>query len=398
MIFAEVVPRCRSFSPHNAQDVFPTLHPCMRSIMRRPVSIALPCLFRNLACLILIFASAGYARAALDVQSAILMDMGTGRVLYEQNADTPIPPASLTKVMSMCLTMDSVAAGKATLRDDVKVSRKAARTGGSRMALKPYEHVSLDDLLMGMAVSSGNDASAAVAEHIGGSQQQFVSLMNAKARSLGMSSSRFLNPHGLPAQGQVTTARDMLILSRHYLTRYPDMLRYHSTRYIKHNGVVTYNKNPLLGNYEGADGLKTGWINASGYNLISTAHRGNTRLLAVMLGAPDTKARAREIHRLMEAGFMTARGQAASVAEALPVLPPAQYALNTDKTAREAYAVLAPESLHKQTAKHPRYKKASHKRKQVKAGRRHNKKEIRQAQRAGSQKIIRQASLHRKKS
>lgn len=366
--------------------------------MRRPASLVLPRLFQCLACLLLVFAAAGYARAALDVQSAILMDMGTGRVLYEQNADAPIPPASLTKVMSMCLVMDSIAGGRASLRDDVTVSRAAARTGGSRMALKPYEHVSLDDLLMGMAVSSGNDASAAVAEHIGGSRQQFVSLMNAKAKALGMHSSRFLNPHGLPAPGQVTTARDMLTLSRHYLTRYPHVLRYHSTRYIRHNGVVTYNKNPLLGNYEGADGLKTGWISASGYNLISTARRGDTRLLAVLLGAPDIKARAREIHRLMEAGFMTARGQAAGVADALPALPPARYALNTEKTAREAYAVLAPESLHRQTTKHSRYKKVSHKRKQVHAGRRHTGKDIRQARRAGSHKIIRQAGLHRKKS
>lgn len=367
--------------------------------MRRPLPIAASCWFHSLACLILLLACAGRAQAELDVQSAILMDMSTGRVLYEQNADAPIPPASLTKIMSMCLVMDSVATGRTALRDTVQVSRTAARTGGSRMALKAYEHLSLEELLMGMAVSSGNDASAAVAEHIGGSQQNFVSLMNAKARALGMRSSRFLNPHGLPARGQVTTARDMLTLSRHYLSRYPQTLRYHSTRYIKHNGVVTYNKNPLLGNYEGADGLKTGWISASGYNLVSTVHRGNTRLLAVVLGAPDTKSRAREIHRLMEAGFMTCRGQASSVAEALPALLPAHYALNTDKTAREAYAVLAPESLKKTPVKHSRYKKAAHKRKYVKSGRRKTAKDIRQAQRgSGTRKIIRQASLHRKKS
>ncbi|WP_279586644.1 serine hydrolase [Nitratidesulfovibrio liaohensis] len=276
----------------------------------------------------------------LDVRSAMLLDMSTGRIIYEQNADEPIPPASLTKVLSMFVTLDQVRAGKASLKDTVKVSRRAFSTGGSRMFLKQGETLTLDDLLEGMAVSSGNDASVATAEHIGGNVDNFVQMMNAKARALGMKNSVFRNPHGLPAAGQHTTARDMLALSRAYLAQYPEALRYHSTRFIKHNKVITTNKNPLLGNCEGADGLKTGWVFASGYNLISTVKRGKTRLLAVVLGAETTQARAQEVNRLVEAGFRSVAGGGKSVSTLLADMKPADYALNLHKTNSEAYAEL----------------------------------------------------------
>ncbi|WMW66777.1 D-alanyl-D-alanine carboxypeptidase family protein [Nitratidesulfovibrio liaohensis] len=276
----------------------------------------------------------------LDVRSAMLLDMSTGRIIYEQNADEPIPPASLTKVLSMFVTLDQVRAGKASLKDTVKVSRRAFSTGGSRMFLKQGETLTLNDLLEGMAVSSGNDASVATAEYIGGNVDNFVQMMNAKARALGMKNSVFRNPHGLPAAGQHTTARDMLTLSRAYLAQYPEALRYHSTRFIKHNKVITTNKNPLLGNCEGADGLKTGWVFASGYNLISTVKRGKTRLLAVVLGAETTRARAQEVNRLVEAGFRSVAGGGKSVSTLLADMKPADYALNLHKTNSEAYAEL----------------------------------------------------------
>ncbi|WP_231039188.1 D-alanyl-D-alanine carboxypeptidase family protein [Nitratidesulfovibrio oxamicus] len=276
----------------------------------------------------------------LDVRSALLLDMSTGRIIYEQNADEPIPPASLTKVLSMYVALDQVRAGKASLKDTVKVSRRAFSTGGSRMFLKQGETLTLDDLLEGMAVSSGNDASVATAEHIGGNVDNFVQMMNAKTRALGMKNSVFRNPHGLPAAGQHTTARDMLILSRAYLAQYPEALRYHSTRYIKHNKVITTNKNPLLGNCEGADGLKTGWVFASGYNLISTVKRGKTRLLAVVLGAETTQVRAQEVNRLVEAGFRSVAGGGKRVSTLLADMKPADYALNLHKTNSEAYAEL----------------------------------------------------------
>lgn len=333
--------------------------------------------------------------AQLDVRSAILMDMDTGKVLFEQNADTPIPPASLTKILSMYVILDQVARNQRSLQDLVKVSRTAARTGGSRMHLKAYEQVTMDKLLLGMAVSSGNDASEALAEYVGGSHDNFVRMMNAKAQSLGMYSSYFANPHGLPAPGQFTTARDMLALSYNYLSAFPDALRYHSTRFMKHNGVVSYNKNPLLGNYKGADGLKTGWVNASGYNLISTAAKDNCRLLAVVLGAENTKLRAQEVHRLMEAGFMLKRNQVGSVADALRYMPSRQFALDLENTKRDAYATLAPEVLKQNKAGSKKNMKAANKksRRQAQKATKRN-----QASKSKAKKDTQQASLHRKNS
>jgi D-alanyl-D-alanine carboxypeptidase (penicillin-binding protein 5/6) len=264
--------------------------------------------FRLLPCICLALAvTAMPARADLNVRSAILMDINTGRVLYAQDADRRIPPASLTKIMTMYVVMDQVRAGKVRLSDKVKVSRNAARQGGSRMHLKAGETVSLDALLSGVAVSSGNDAAMAVAEHVAGSGANFVRMMNAKAKKLGLKNTRFRNPHGLPAQGQETTARDMLMLSAAYLKTHPAAMRYHRVLTLNHRGITTVNKNPLLTSCLGADGLKTGWIRASGYNLVSTVKRGATRLVGVVLGSATPKIRADEMSDLIEAGFMAVR-------------------------------------------------------------------------------------------
>lgn len=256
------------------------------------------------------------ARRDVNVRSAIVVDVKTGRVLFEQNADARIPPASLTKIMAMLVTLDKVSARKVSLKDKVRISRTAARQGGSKMHLRQGERVTLDRLLMGMAVSSGNDASVAVAEHVAGSSAAFVRLMNATARRLGMKNSSFKNPNGLPAPGQYTSARDMSRLARYYLKMYPKALRYHRTRRLTHNGRTTTNKNPLLGTCPGADGLKTGWITASGYNIISTAERNGVRLLVVALGARTPAIRSAEVRRLVEAGF-AARKRGSSVAAVL---------------------------------------------------------------------------------
>lgn len=273
---------------------------------------------------------------SLETCSAILYDLDHDAILFEQNADQHIPPASLTKVLSMFLAMDQIRQGAVSLDSPVIVSRAAARTGGSRMGLSEKDNVTLEQLLMGMAVSSGNDASAAVAEFVGGSTPAFVNMMNAKAQALGMRDSQFRNPHGLPAAGQYTTARDMLTLARAYLQTYPDALRFHNTHVINHKGRVTWNKNPLLGQYPGADGLKTGWVNASGYNLIFTASHGSKRLLAVIMGAPDSRTRGVEAFRLLDAGFQVCDNRAASVVAALDCLPADQYRPDMRKTAREA--------------------------------------------------------------
>lgn len=231
------------------------------------------------------------------------MDVETGRILYAQNADAKIPPASLTKIMTLYVALDQINTGKVKLSDRILVSKRAAEQSGSRMHIKEGERVSLEQILKGIAVSSGNDASVALADHLAGSSKAFVRLMNIKAAELGMKNTMFRNPNGLPAEGQVTTARDMLTLSKYYLKNHPEALRYHNIRQLTHNGALTTNKNPLLAVCPGTDGLKTGWIRASGFNLIATGKRNDRRLIGVILGAPTPEAMKSESLKLMESGY-----------------------------------------------------------------------------------------------
>lgn len=300
--------------------------------------------FRLLASFILCLAFTTAAHAAPQIPpaaltgvcSAIVYDLDNDAILFEQNADERIPPASLTKVLSMFLALDFIKKGQAKPGDPVLISPAAANAGGSRMGLRANETVPFGKLLLGMAVSSGNDASHAVAERVGGSAEAFVNMMNTRASLLGMEDSHFVNPHGMPAVGQYTTARDMLTLARAYLIAHPNALEdYHNTLILEHGGYRSWNKNPLIGQYPGADGLKTGWIRASGYNLIFTAQRNNRRLLAVILGAPDAYARGAEACRLLDAGFLVCSDSAVSIAAALDSLPPDLNRIDPRKTARE---------------------------------------------------------------
>jgi len=245
----------------------------------------------------------------LTVQSAILMDMTTGRVLLSHNADDPLQPASITKVLSLYLADEAIREGKVRPTDPVKVSQKAERTGGSKMFLRAGSEIPLMDLLKGMAVVSANDASVAVAEYLGGNVEDFVKQMNAKARELGMNHSSFKNPNGLPARGQFTTARDILILTCDYLRRFPESLDLHSQQYFTYRDITQRNRNSLLRHYPNADGLKTGWVVRAGYHIVATAKRGNTRLIAVVMGAKTPAIRTRETEKLLDQGFMMVRGE-----------------------------------------------------------------------------------------
>jgi D-alanyl-D-alanine carboxypeptidase (penicillin-binding protein 5/6) len=224
-------------------------------------------------------------------------------VLFEQNADGAIPPASITKILTLYLVYEAMERGELGPNDLVKVSVRAARTGGSRMFLKAGSTVTVEQLIKGMAIFSGNDACVAIAEHISGSVPRFVARMNLKARQLGMSRSYFLNPNGLPAKGQVTTARDIAKLSLAYLRRFPESLSVHSMQSYTYNKVTQSNRNRLLGKCYGVDGIKTGWICASGYHVSATARRQGTRLIAVVLGARSPGIRTVESYKLLEAGF-----------------------------------------------------------------------------------------------
>ncbi len=262
---------------------------------------------------LLLLATASNAFAEITARSAILMNMTTGRILYKQNPYDLIPPASLTKVLSMYVALDMVKNKKTSLKSTTKVSAAAASTGGSKMRLRKGEKITIEKLLMGMAVSSGNNASLATAQALAKSSSDFVSLMNAKAKQLGMRNSTFKNPHGLPADGQFTTAYDMLKMARSYMRAHPQAMRFHNTKSFTHNGIVHKSTNKLLGTVKGVNGLKTGWTIASGHNLIFTAKRGNVHLLGVILGGKGRVKRDNEAKKLIEAGF-AAPNSAAKVA------------------------------------------------------------------------------------
>ncbi|WP_428562859.1 MAG: D-alanyl-D-alanine carboxypeptidase family protein [Solidesulfovibrio sp. DCME] len=248
----------------------------------------------------------------LTVKSAMLWNMTTGELLYEQNPDVQIPPASLTKVLTLYIIFDAIRQGKLRPWDVVDVSERAATQGGSNMRLHRGESVKVTDLIKGIAVASANDACMAMADYLeNGNVDAFVALMNDTAKRLGMANSVFFNPNGLPADGQLTTARDMLRLAAAYLEQFPKALTIHSMQFFTHNNRQRHNANSLLGRYEGVDGLKTGFVCASGYNIIATAKRGDTRLIAVVLGSRNPRVRERETAKLLDKGFKIVTAQKA---------------------------------------------------------------------------------------
>jgi len=265
----------------------------------------------------------------LTVKSAMLWNMTTGELLYEQNPDVQIPPASLTKVLTLYIVFDAIRQGKLRPWDVVDVSERAATQGGSNMRLRRGEAVKVTELIKGIAVASANDACMAMADYLeNGNVDAFVALMNDTAKRLGMSNSAFMNPNGLPADGQLTTARDMLRLAAAYMEQFPKALTIHSMQFFTHNNRQRHNANSLLGRYEGVDGLKTGFVCASGYNIIATAKRGDTRLVAVVLGSRNPRVRERETVKLLDKGFKIVAAQKAGqkppVLASTPEAPAAQ--------------------------------------------------------------------------
>ncbi len=238
-----------------------------------------------------------------DAQSAVLMDGLTGEILYEQNSNLQIPPASFVKLLTLYLALDAIRAGQLKMEDRVTVSEKAWRTQGSKMFIKVGDRVKVEDLIKGIAIASGNDACIALAEHLAGSEEVFVSKMNEKAKAIGMKNSQFKNSHGMPAEGQLTTALDMAILSKRYIEDHPEALAIHSTTEFEFNGIRQGNRNVLLQKNIGVDGLKTGHIEESGYHLVATAKRNGQRMIAVVMGCDKVKKRAPEAQKLLEYGF-----------------------------------------------------------------------------------------------
>lgn len=251
--------------------------------------------------------TAGAAENTLQIQlnakSAMLVEVNTGEVLFQQAPDLPIEPASFTKIITLYLVFEALQKGLVNLDDKVWVSEEAWRTGGSKMFLEVDSRVPLEELIKGIAVVSGNDACVAVAEHLHGSVGAFVKAMNQKAREVGMKDSMFVNPHGLPAEGEITTARDMATFAIAYIRRFPQALRYHSMVEYTYNNIKQPNRNRLLVKDKSIDGLKTGYVAAAGYHLAATGQQNGMRLLAVVMGAPSSAAREREAMKLLNHGF-----------------------------------------------------------------------------------------------
>ena len=247
--------------------------------------------------------SAERSRHHFPLKAALLVEMDSGKILYQQNPDRLIQPASLSKILTLYLVNEDIRDGKVRLSDMVKVSALAVSIRGSKMLREEGIEVSLEDLLSGIAVISANDAAVSVAEHLEGSVDRFVDRMNAKAQELGMKQSYFVNPHGLPARNQKTTAHDIFILSREYLNHFPEALNLHSMQYFTYHSVIHHNQNSLLWDYPDVDGLKTGFIRVAGFHIVATAKRGNKRLIAVVMGAKNKKIRSIQTKEILDYGF-----------------------------------------------------------------------------------------------
>ena len=248
-------------------------------------------------------AVAPIALPKVTAKSHYLVDFSTDRVLSANAADEQLAPASLTKLMTAYVVFGALESGRIRLDERAHVSTRAWRTGGTRMFIDVNSDVGIDDLLHGLLIQSGNDAAVALAEHVAGSVDAFVVEMNAAAQKLGMRNTVFKNPHGLPARGHYTTARDLAVLAKAIIDEFPDFYGIYAEREYSYNGIAQNNRNALLSRDPSVDGLKTGYTESAGYCLVSSAKRDGMRLIAVVLGAPSPRVRNDGAQKLLDYGF-----------------------------------------------------------------------------------------------
>jgi D-alanyl-D-alanine carboxypeptidase (penicillin-binding protein 5/6) len=238
-----------------------------------------------------------------SAKEVILVDDTTGAVLLDKNSDRPMFPASMSKLMTLYVVFSKLTEGSLSLEDQMRVSEKAWRMGGSRMFVELNSRVSVEELLRGVIIQSGNDACIVLAEGIAGSESQFVEIMNAAAKKLGLHNSHFMNVTGWPHPEHVTTARDLAILAHSIIREFPLFYPIFKEQTYTYNGIKQGNRNPLLYTYSGADGLKTGHTQASGYGLLASAIRDGRRLILLANGMANVNDRARETERMLDYGF-----------------------------------------------------------------------------------------------
>lgn len=277
--------------------------------MRRFISLLLSIIL--VICYTNVVYSADPPPLSVNAKSAVIMEASTGKILFEQNADEALPPASVTKIMTLLLIYDSVNSGKIAWEDSVSVSEHAASMGGSQIFLEPSETQTVADLTKSIAIASANDAAVTMAEYIGGSEEGFVSLMNEKAKVLGMTNTHFANACGLDDDNHNMSAKDIAIMSRELMTKYPDVKKYtttwqdtitHTTKKGSSEFGLT-NTNKLIKWYNDATGLKTGSTSKAMYCLSGTATRDGMDLIAVVMAAPDPKVRFQEVMKMLDYGF-----------------------------------------------------------------------------------------------
>jgi len=268
---------------------------------------------------ILLLAMLAGTQASSAPFAAMVMDMRTGKVLYQRNANQRLYPASLTKMMTLYITFEAIKNGEITLDTPVTISRKAAAEPPSKLGLRPGRKIALRYLIRAAAIKSANDAATAIGEAIGGSEAGFARRMNRTAKALGMTRTTFRNANGLTRRGHLSTARDMTILGRHLFFDYPQYFNLFSRRTANAGGRIVHSSNHLfLSSYRGADGIKTGYTYAAGFNLVASAHRGTKRVIATVFGGRSSTSRNAEMAKLLNLGF---RREPAHVAIIRPPLP-----------------------------------------------------------------------------
>ena len=266
-------------------------------------------------------AQAGTTLFQHEKYAAVVVDANTGEVLYARRADEPRYPASITKIMTLYLTFEALATGRLSVNDRIPVSAHAAHQNPSKLGIRPGGSLTVDQAIKAIAVLSANDIAVAVAEKIGGNEPKFAELMTLRAKELGMDRTHFANANGLPDPRQISTARDIAILSRAIMRDYPQYYSYFGVKEFQFEGREITNHNHLLGKVDGVDGLKTGYTSAAGFNLAASAKRNGKRLIAVVLGGSSTAARDENVEDLINGGFEVfsrrAQGQNITLASTL---------------------------------------------------------------------------------
>ncbi len=261
---------------------------------------------------------AGAQPASAAKSASIVVDAETGTVLYESNSRAQTYPASLTKMMTLYLLFEALESKKLSLDDDLPVSQRAENQPPTDLRLQAGATIKVSKAIQALIVQSANDVAVVVAEAIGGSEDKFARLMTKTAKQLGMKQTVFKNASGLPNSAQLTTARDMAILARALMSRFPDYYEFFNTQSFRYNGRTYQTHNRVLKNYPGADGLKTGYTRASGYNLATSVERNGHRLIGIVLGGKSARSRDAQMMALLDEGFVLADSGAMSVATSLP--------------------------------------------------------------------------------